>query len=105
MQNDSVPENILKSRYEQLMQLQERLQKYGQEVNQNLQKAQQEKLMAIHKILMDALNTIGRDGGYVCIFDLAGGMPYISTTLCEDLSAKVKAKLGIPANAVPAVSK
>ena len=105
MQKDSVPENILKSRYEQLMQLQERLQQYGQEVNQNLQKAQQEKLMAIHKILMDALNAIGRDGGYVCIFDLAGGMPYISTTLCEDLSAKVKAKLGIPANAVPAVSK
>lgn len=105
MQKDSVPENILKSRYEQLMQLQERLQQYSQEASAGLQKAQQEKLMAIHKVLTDAIAAIGREGNYVCIFDLAAGMPYISTTLCDDLSAKVKAKLGIPANAVPAVSK
>ena len=105
MQKDSVPENILKSRYEQLMQLQERMQQYRQEASEGLQKAQQERLMAIHKTLMDALNAIGREGGYVCIFDLAAGMPYVSTTLCEDVAAKVKAKLGIAANAVPAVAK
>ena len=45
MQQDSVPESILKRRYEELMQMQERLQTYGQEVQMNLQKKEQEKLL------------------------------------------------------------
>ena len=96
------PENILKRRYEELMQLDERLRQYSQEVTASLQQAEQEKMVAIQKVLRDALDTVGSEGGYVCIFDLAGGLPYISKTLCEDLNAKIKAKLGIPANAVPA---
>lgn len=105
MQKDSVPENILKHRYEELMQLDERLRAYGQEVSANLQKAEQEKMLAIQTALRSALDLVGKEGGFVCIFDLAGGIPYISNTLCEDVSALVKAKLGIAANAVPAVKK
>lgn len=100
MQKDSVPEAILKNRYEQLMQLNERLNQYAQEVSTNLQKAESEKMIAIQTTLRNALDLIGKEGGFVCIFDIAGGMPYISTTLCEDVSSLVKAKLGIPANAV-----
>ena len=102
LQQDSVPENILKRRYEELMQLQERLQQYGQEVSANLQQAEQEKMITIQKALRDALEVVGADGGFVCIFDLASGVPYISKTLCEDVTMKVRSKLGIPANAVPA---
>ncbi len=104
LQQDSVPENILKRRYEELMQLQERLQQYGQEVTANLQQAEQEKMIAIQKALRDALELVGADGGFVCIFDIASGVPYISKTLCEDVTMKVRAKLGIPANAVPAAN-
>lgn len=105
MQKDSVPQSILERRYEDLMQLQERLQQYSQEITANLQRAEQEEMLAIQKILRDAFDAIGREGGYVCIFDLSAALPYVSTTLCDDVSAKVKAKLGIPANAVPAVAK
>ena len=111
MQKDSVPENILKHRYEELIQLDERLRAYGQEVSANLQKAEQEKMLAIQTALRNALDLVGKEGGFVCIFDLAGetplyrSVPYISNTLCEDVSALVKAKLGIAANAVPAVKK
>ena len=105
LQKDSVPENILKRRYEELMQLEERLRQYSQDISANLQKAETEKMMSIQKSLLNVLDAVGREGGYVCIFDLAGGMPYVSTTLCEDLSAQVKARLGIPANADPADSK
>lgn len=104
LQQDSVPENILKRRYEELMQLDERLRQYGQEVSANLQQAEQEKLITIQKTLRDALEVVGSEGGYVCIFDIASGIPYISKSLCEDLTMKVRAKLGIPANAVPAVN-
>jgi outer membrane protein len=104
MQKDSVPENILKRRYEELMQLDERLRTYAQEITANLQQAEQTKMMEIQKALRDALDAVGAEGSYVCIFDLSGGMPYISKTLCEDLTMKVRAKLGIPANAVPAAN-
>ena len=100
LQQDSVPESILKRRYEELLQLEQRLQQFGQEVQQKLAVAEQEEMLAIQTKLRDALDAVGRDGGYVCIYDLAGGMPYVSKTLCEDVTMKVRTKLGIPANAV-----
>lgn len=105
MQQDSVPENILKRRYEELMQMQERMQQYGQEVQANLQKAEGEKMMEIQKVLKGALDAVGNEGTYVLIFDISSGIPFINTTLCDDVTAKVRAKLGIPANAVPAAVK
>ncbi len=104
LQKDSVPENILKRRYEELMQLDERLRQYGNEVSANLQQQEQEKMVAIQQELLKALDAVGAEGGFVCIFDVSGGMPYISKTLCEDVTMKVRAKLGIPANAVPAAN-
>lgn len=100
LQQDSVPESILKRRYEELLQMEQRLQQFGQEVQQKLAVAEQEEMLAIQTKLRDALDAVGRDGGYVCIYDLAGGMPYVSKTLCEDVTMKVRTKLGIPANAV-----
>ena len=105
MQQDSVPENILKRRYDELMQLQQRLQEYGQKVQQDLQQAEMEKMAEINKKLQEALATVGKEGAYICVFDATGSIPFINTTLCEDVTAKVKAKLGIAANAVPAVVK
>lgn len=102
MQRDSiVPQSILERRYEELMQMQERLQQYGQVVQENLQRAEQEKFVNIQTILREALNAVGEEEGYICIFDVASGIPYISTTLCEDVNQKVRAKLGIPVNATP----
>jgi outer membrane protein len=102
LQRDSVPQSILERRYEELMQLQERLQQFGQEIQVNLQKAEAERMVQIQTVLRNALEEVGAEGGYVCIFDIAGGIPYISKTLCEDVNLLVRAKLGIPANAVPA---
>ena len=47
LQKDSVPENILKRRYEELLQMEQRLQQYGQEVQQKLAMAEQEEMIAI----------------------------------------------------------
>ena len=105
MQQDSVPENILKRRYDELMQIQQRLQEYAQEIQVNLQNAEQEKMVEIQKKLQEALAAVGKEGAYICVFDATGSIPFINTTLCEDVTAKVKAKLGIAANAVPAVAK
>ena len=42
-----------------------------------------------------AIKEVGVAGGYLYIFDVASGIPYISETLSTDVTADVKAKLGI----------
>ncbi len=96
---DSLPANILQRRERELQELYTRLQQYEQESYQNLQQAQQTKLNEVNVILQKAIQDVGREGGYICVFDIASGIPYISETLCDDLNAKVKAKLGISATA------
>ena len=77
------------------------MQEYEQASYQNLQQAQQTKLAEVNNKLQKAIQDVGREGGYICVFDIASGIPYISETLCDDLNAKVKAKLGISAAAAP----
>ena len=94
---DSLPANILKRRETELQDLYTRLQQYEQESYQNLQQAQQPKLAEVNNILPTAIQAVGREGGYICVFDITAGIPFISETLCDNLDAKVKAKLGISA--------
>lgn len=101
---DSLPAAILQRREKDLQELYTRLQQYEQESFQNLQQAQQTKLGEVNQILSKAVQAVGQTGGYVCIFDVASGIPYISTTLCENLTETVKTKLGIKKGAKPAAA-
>lgn len=94
---DSLPANILQRREKELQDIYTRLQQYEQESYQHLQQAQATKLSEVNKVLQDAIQAVGTEGGYVCVFDIAGGIPFISETLCDNLDAKVKTKLGIGA--------
>ena len=44
---------------------------------------------------VDAIKAVGQEGGYVYVMDTNSGVPYISTTLSTDVTAQVKAKLGL----------
>ena len=46
-----------------------------------------------HKV-MDAIKAVGNAGGYVYIME-TNAIPFINTTLSTDVTAQVKAKLGI----------
>jgi outer membrane protein len=73
-------------------------QKYQQSAQDNQQalyKAQQEKMQAISSKILEAIKAVGQAGGYVYIMDMASGIPYISSTLSTDVTAQVKAKLGL----------
>ncbi len=102
---DSLPQNILERRYNEIQELGGRMQQYEQESVQNLQQVQQQKIAEVQKVLVDAIQAVGREGGFVCIYDLSSGIPYISETLCEDVTVKVKTKLGLTAAPAPAVGK
>lgn len=98
---DSLPANILQRRQNEIQELVTRMQQYEQECIQNLEQAQRQKLAEVSKILSDAIQLVGREGGYVCVFDIASGIPYISETLCDDVTEKVKAKLNLTGAVAP----
>lgn len=91
----TLPENIKQRRQQELQDMYQKIQQSFQDNQQALQKAQQEKMQAITTKVLDAIKAVGQDGGYVYIMDTTGGIPYISTTLSTDVTAQVKAKLGL----------
>ncbi len=94
-QADSLPENIRTRREQELKELDERLGQTYQDNQQALQKASSEKMQAITKKVLDAVAEIGKADGYIYIMDEGAGIPYISKTLCTDITPKLKAKLGL----------
>ena len=91
----TLPENIKQRRQQELQDLYQRIQQTYQDNQQALAQAQQEKMSAIQTKVLDAIKAIGQEGGYVYIMEMGAGIPYISTTLSSDVTAQVKAKLGL----------
>ena len=91
----TLPDNIKQRREAELQEMYQKIQQSYQDNQQALAKAQQEKLSAIQTKVLDAIKAVGEAGGYVYIMDVSAGIPYISTTLSKDVTAEVKAKLGI----------
>ena len=88
---ESDPTAVAKAK--ELEDLYNRYQNFMQTAQQDLQK-QQEALMApIQQKLMTAITAVGAEGGYAGILD-SGTLLYQGTNI-EDISSKVKAKLGI----------
>ena len=81
------------------MDLQQKIQQAYQDNSQALQKAQQEKMAPITQRLVDAIQAVGKAGGYVYIMDTQMGIPYVSDTLSKDVTAEVKAELNKPSTA------
>ena len=90
----TLPENIKQRRQQELAEMQQKIQQSYQDNQQALAKAQQDKMQPIEKKVMDAITAVGKEGGYVYIMQL-GSQLYISTTLSTDVTAQVKAKLGL----------
>lgn len=78
---------------EELMKLNEKIRTAYNDNSQALQKAQQDKMQPITTKLVNAIQAVGKAGNYVYIMDITSGIPYISQTLSEDVTAKVKAEL------------
>ncbi|MBE6292316.1 MAG: OmpH family outer membrane protein [Bacteroidales bacterium] len=95
VQKATLPENIRQRRETELQELYGRMQQYYQQSQQELQKASQDKMASLTDKITKAIKEVGVAGGFLYIFDTASGIPYISETLSTDVTAQVKAKLGI----------
>ena len=91
----TLPVNIQQRREQELQELYGRMQQFYQDSQLKLQQASQEKMAMLSEKISKAIKEVGVAGGYLYIFDVASGIPYISETLSTDVTAAVKAKLGI----------
>ena len=91
----TLPVNIQQRREQELQELYGRMQQFYQDSQVKLQQASQEKMAMLSEKISKAIKEVGVAGGYLYIFDVASGIPYISETLSTDVTAAVKAKLGI----------
>ena len=92
---DTLLEPVQQRREQELNDLNQRMQQYYQTSQQDLAKAQQDEMQLISTKVMNAIKEVGVAGGYVYIMDSTAGIPYISETLSTDVTAQVKAKLGL----------
>ena len=93
----TLPANIKQRREQELQDMYQKIQQSAQDNQQALQQAYAEKMQPIQQKVMDAIKAVGDAGGFVYIIDMASaqGIPYVSTTLSVDVTAQVKAKLGL----------
>ena len=94
-EQETLPENIKQRRQQELQEMYQKIQQSFQDNQQALARAQQEKMQAITTKVIDAIKAVGQAGGYVYIMEMGAGIPYLSTTLSTDVTAQVKAKLGL----------
>ena len=75
-----------------LQEMYTRIQQQAQQNQQEFQKAQQEKLQPIFTKVRQAIETVGKSGGYVYVME-AGSVLYINDTISKGLTNEVKAQL------------
>lgn len=92
----NLPKNIQERRQKELQELQEKGMQFQQDAQQQLQKSYADMMEPIYKKIEDAIKAVGQEGGYTYIFDLnRTEIPYVNEAQSTDVTAAVKAKLGI----------
>ena len=92
----NLPKNIQERRQKELQELNERGMQMQQDAQQQLQQSWLQMLEPIAKKIDDAIKAVGQEGGYIYIFDLnATQIPFINEAHSTDVTAAVKAKLGL----------
>lgn len=92
----TLPENIKNRRQQELQDMATRAQEFQTTSEQDMQKKQQELMAPILQKANDAITAVGQEQGFTYIFDLdSTPIPYVNETTSTDVTAAVKAKLGI----------
>ena len=90
----TMPDNMKQRKVQEIQEMEQKITQARQDNAQALQKAYADKLTPIQTKVMDAIKSVGNAGGYVYIME-TNSIPFINTTLSTDVTAQVKAKLGI----------
>lgn len=106
--NEQTPKNIRDRHQQELQDMSQRLQQARDDNSENMQKQQQQKMQPIVQKVMDAVNAVAQEGGYVYIVDKTGSQQagiVINETLSQDVTSQVMKKLNLTTSATkPAAS-
>ena len=93
---DATTPQAIKDRHQQELQDDYmKIQNFQQTAAQDLQRQQDTLLAPITQKIQNAIQAVGAEGGFTFIFDQAAGAIIYTGSNAEDVSGKVKAKLGI----------
>ena len=90
----TMPDNMKQRKIQEIQEMEQKITQARQDNAQALQKAYADKLTPIQNKVMEAIKSVGNAGGYVYIME-TNSIPFINTTLSTDVTAQVKARLGI----------
>lgn len=90
---DGLSEALLKSREQELTDLQNRIQRSYQAMQQDMEKQQATLMAPIQQKLIDAIKKVGDAGGYTYVMEAT--MMLYAAPSAVDLTAEVKKQLGI----------
>ena len=96
-QDKGTPDPILESKIQELQDLQKRIQDFEGKVNDDLQKAQQEKLKPINEKYLKAVKEVAQANGYSYIIDIVQGSVAYYPEGQNDVTDLVMKKLGVTA--------
>ena len=93
--NESTPANMRQRREAELNDLQQRIQQAYQDNQKSYQEESAKKMQPIIQKLRDAVEAVLKEGSYVYAIDKSTTSVVINETISVDITAAVKAKLGI----------
>lgn len=99
---DATPANIKERHQQELQEMYQRLQQAQQDNADAFQKTQTQKMQPVTQKIMNAVNAVAQEGGYVYIIDknaAQGGGIMINESLSTDVTSAVMKKLGMSATA------
>jgi len=96
-QDKSTPDPILESKIQELQDLQKRIQDFEAKVNDDLQKAQQDKLKPINEKYLKAVKEVATGNGFSYIIDIVQGAVAYYPEGQNDVTDLVMKKMGITA--------
>ena len=96
-QGGTVTPAVAQAKEEEFRKKQMELQQYEQKVMQDVSKKREELFTPILKKVQDAIDAVGKAEGYTMIFDTSAiaNNPIVFAADADDVTAKVKAKLGM----------
>ena len=91
--DENTPQTIKDRRVQEIQELDQKIQQFRQTATQDLQRQQAQLMQPIQEKVMNAIKSVGTENGFTMIFP--EGVPAFVSTDVQDVTALVKAKLGV----------
>lgn len=96
--NEKTPQNIVERYTNELTEMQQKMQKAYEDNTKAFGEARTAKMQPIMAKVLEAVGSVAKEGNYVYILDQQMAQQnsiFINTAISEDVTAKIKTKLGI----------